>query len=185
MDRTLKVYSKTGHLFAEFVFNYDHPKESTINYAEYRRLYRDDEEDEEKSVYRGMESDARLDFKKFKSIAEIKAYDKDIVKRYMGSDMKDPIASYKFEYAPEPILLRYVYANWKETIGMINVLYSFIDNTKEVKFLSAINPRFDFDISSDSLETNVECITRIPVFRDRQEPGEISSHDLKRLEPLY
>lgn len=185
MDRTLKVYAKTGHLFAEFVFSYDHAREASVHYVEYRRLYNDDEEDENKSVYRGMESDRRLDFRKFNSIDEIKAYDKDIVKQEMGRDMKDPINAYKFEYDPTPVLLRYIVANWRDTLGMVNVLFSFIDNTKEVKFLSAINPRFDVDISSNSLETNVECIVRIPLYMEREEPREISSHDLKRLEPWY
>ena len=185
MDRTLKVYAKTGHLFAEFIFSYDHPKDASVHYIEYNRLYRDDEEDENKSVYPGMESDRRLDFRKFKSIDEIKAHDKEVVKREMGHYMKDPIGSYRFEYDPAPVLLRYIVANWRDTFGMVNVMFSFLDNTTEVKFLSAINPRYDFDISSNSLETNVECIVRIPLFMDREEPREINSHDLKRLEPWY
>jgi hypothetical protein len=185
MDRTLKVYSKTGHLFAEFIFSYNHPKEASVHYIEYRRLYNDDEEDENKSVYPSMESDRRLDFRKFKSIDEIKAYDKEIVKREMSHYMKDPVTSYKFEYDADPVLLRYIVANWRDTIGMVNVRFSFINNTKEVKFLSATNPRFDFDITSDSLESNVECIVRIPLYQEREEPREISSHDLKRLEPWY
>ena len=185
MDRTLKVYAKTGHLFAEFVFSYDHPTEATVHYTEYRRLYRDDEEDENKSVYPCMESDRRLDFKKFNSIDEIKVYDKELVQREMGHQMKDPIGSYRFEYDPTPVLLRYVVANWRDTLGLVNVLFSFIDNTKKVKFLSAINPRYDVDISSNSLETNVECITKIPIYMDREEPRTINSRDLKRLEPWY
>jgi hypothetical protein len=98
--------------------------------------------------------------------------------------MKDPASSYKYVYDPTPVLLRYVVENHLGCIGMINALFSFIENTKEVKFLSATNPRFDVDISSNSLETNLSCILRIPVYTDRDE-REISPYDLKKLPPWY
>ncbi|MDF2434233.1 MAG: hypothetical protein JWP44_3864 [Mucilaginibacter sp.] len=183
MDRTLKVYAKTDHLFAEFTFNYDHLRQATAHYIQYRRLYNDDEEDENKSVYPLMEMDVHLQFRQFDSIDEIKAYDIEIVKKELGRDMTDA-RGYTYVYDPQPVLLRYVAENHRGCIGMVNVLFSFIDNTKEVKFLSATNPRFDFDISSNSLETNISCITRIPVYTAR-DVGEINSYDLKRLEPWY
>jgi len=80
------------------------------------------------------------------------------------------------------VLLRYIVTN--RIGGMVNILFSFIENTKDVKFLSAVHPRFDFDISSNSLETNISCIERIPLYIDR-DVLEISSRDLKRLEPWY
>ena len=46
MDRTLKVYTKTDHLFAEFTFHYDQNRQVNAHYTLYRRLYNDDEEDE-------------------------------------------------------------------------------------------------------------------------------------------
>ena len=183
MDRTLKVYAKTQHLFAEFVFHYDHAGQASAHYTQYRRLYNDDEEDESKSVYPIQEMDLHLIFKQFASIEQIMAHDKELVKKELGRDMTNP-NDYTYVYDPAPVLLRYVAANHLGTIGMVNVLFSFINNTKEVKFLSATHPRFDIDISSNSLETNISCILRIPVYRDR-EIGEISSHDLKRLEPWY
>jgi hypothetical protein len=185
MDRTLKVYTKTDHLFAEFTFNYDHARQATAHYTQYRRLYNDDEEDENKSVYAAGDREVYIQFRQFGSIDEIKANDEELVKKELGRDMPDPSGTYKYVYDPQPVLLRYVAANHRGCIGMINVLFSFIDNTKEVKFLSAANPRFDVDISSNSLETNISCILRIPVYHDRGEPGEISSRDLKRLEPWY
>jgi len=185
MDRTLKVYSKTGHLFAEFTFNYDHRNQANAHYVQYRRLYSDDEEDENKSVYPSYDSDVYLQFKQFGSIEEIKAHDIVLVKKELGRDMPDPAASYKYVYEEAPVLLRYVAANHIGCIGMVNILFSFINNTKEVKFLSATNPRFDVDISSNSLETNLDCILRIPVYRDRGEPGEISDYDLTKLPAWY
>ncbi len=183
MDRTLKVYAKTGHLFAEFTFNYDHARQASGHYTEYRQLYRDDEEDESKSVYPAGDRDLYLQFQQFDSIAKIKAHDKDLVKNELGREMGNP-NDYTYIYEPTPILLRYIVANHQGCMGMVNVLYSFIDNTKEVKFLSAYHPRFDVDISSNSLETNISCILRIPLYVDR-DVREISSYDLKRLEPWY
>ncbi|ASU32000.1 hypothetical protein [Mucilaginibacter xinganensis] len=181
MDRTLKIYTKTDHLFAEFIFQYDHPGQATAHYVQYRRLYNDDEEDENKSVYPLMEMDTYLSFRQFDSIEQIKAHDIEVVKKELGRDMTDP-RGYKYVYNPTPVLLRYIVTN--RTGGMVNVLFSFIDNTKEVKFLSAVHPRFDFELSADSLETNISCISRIPVYTDR-DVYEIRSHDLKRLEPWY
>lgn len=130
-----------------------------------------------------MERDLYLSFRQFDSIDQVKAHDRELVKNELGGDMDDP-GSYTYVYEPTPVLLRYVVANHTGCMGMVNVLFSFIDNTKEVKFLSAFHPRFDFEISSHSLETNISCIMRIPLYVDR-DIREISSHDLKRLEPWY
>lgn len=185
MDRTLKVYAPTGHLFAELTFNYDHPRQLTARLQEYRRLYRDDEEDENKSVYPGIEREMYLQFREFRSIDEIKAHDKEIIKKEMGRDMTNPDA-YVYTYDEQPVLLRYVVQNHIGCIGLINIYFSFIGNTKEVKFLSATNPRYDVDVSANSLESNMSIITtKIPVYRDREEPREISSYDVTRLEPWY
>jgi hypothetical protein len=184
MDRILKVYTKTDHLFAEFTFTYDHPGRAGGRYIQYRRLYNDDEEDDNKTVFPLMEMDIHLQFIQFDAISKIKAYDIDIVKKELGREMTDPPASYKYVYDPQPVLMRYIAANHRETIGMINILYSFIDNTKEVKFLSGTNPRFDYDLAANSLETNISCILRIPVYTDRDITA-ISSYDLKRLPPWY
>lgn len=184
MDRTLKVYTKTDHLFAEFVFSYDHPRQATAHYIQYRRLYNDDEEDEGKSVYPGMEMDLHLNFRQFSSMDEIKAYDIGIVKDNLGRDMTDPPETYRYVYPTDPVLLRYVAANHIGCIGIIDVRFSFIENTKEMKFYSAENPRFDFEVSANSLETNISCIAKIPIYR-HGEIYEINTRDLTRLEPWY
>jgi hypothetical protein len=185
MDRILKVYSKTQHLFAEFIFSYDNHREASVHYIEYRRLYNDDEEDENKSVYRGMEWDQRLNYAEFKSIDEIKAHDKEVVKKEMGREMKDAPDTYSYVYEEQPVLQRYVYEDHRGCHGMINIMYSFIGNTKELRFLSAKEPRFDFEISSDSLETNLSCIKRILLFNEWGEQYEISPYDLKKLPTWY
>jgi hypothetical protein len=181
MDRTLKIYTKTDHLFAEFVFIYEYPRQAKVHYTQYRRLYNDDEEDENKSVYPGFDTETYLDFRQFDSIDQIKNYDIEVAKKELGRDMTDP-RGYNYVYDATPVLLRYIVTN--RIGGMVNILFSFIENTKEVKFLSAVHPRFDFDISSNSLETNISCIERIPLYVDR-DVWEISSRDLKRLEPWY
>jgi hypothetical protein len=184
MDRTLKVFTKTDHLFAEFIFNYDRPRQATAHWIQYRRIYNDDEEDESKSVYPLMDRDIYLDFRQFGSIDQAKAHDIEVVKNELGRDMTDPAGSYRYFYPPDPVLLRYVAANHIATIGLIDVRFSFIENTKEMKFLSAANPRFDYELSTNSLETNLSCISKIPMYRDG-EIYEINPYDLTRLEPWY
>jgi hypothetical protein len=184
MDRTLKVYSKTGHLFAELTFNYEDRQQASVHYIEYHPLYNEDEEDDNKSVFAGMEMDTYLPFIQFDSIEKIKAYDKEVVKKELGRQMKDAANTYKYEYNPDAILQRYVVDSHRGNIGMVNVLYSFIENTKEVKFLSATHPRFDVDISADSLETNISCIMRTPVYMDRDEMP-MGAFDIKKLPVWY
>jgi len=184
MDRTFKVYTKTDHLFAEFTFSYDQPGRASARYIQYRRLFNDDEEDENKSVYPSDERDFHVDFRQFDSINKIKAYDQEIVKKEIGRDMRADAGPYKYVYDSQPVLLRYIAANHMGVVGMINILFSFIENTKEVKFLSGTHPRFDFDLSSNSLETNISCILKIPVYTDR-DIREISPHDLTKLGPWY
>lgn len=185
MDRILKVYAKTGHLFAEFDFYYEYPQTAKVRYTEYRRLYNDDEEDENKSVYPGMESDRHLSYTRFSSIDQAKAHDREVVIKEMGREMKDKPEQYTYVYSNDQVLQRYVAENHLGCIGIINIRYCFVDNMKEVRFLSADNPRFDIDLASNGLETNIDCIRRIPVNRDRQEPGELHPNDLKKLEPWY
>jgi hypothetical protein len=183
MDRTLKVYTKTDHLFAEFTFLYEHVNQAKVRYTQYRRLYNDDEEDEGKAVFPLMEMESYLDYRQFDSIDQIKVYDKEVVKNHLGRDMTDP-SGYNYVYNAAPVLLRYIAANHIGFIGMVNIVFSFIDNNKEVKFLSGTNPRYDTELTSNSLETNISCILRIPVYTQRDITS-ISIHDLKRLEPWY
>lgn len=184
MDRALKVYTQTNHLFAEFTFYYDQPRQVNAHYTLYRRLYNDDEEDEGKSVYASDDRDIYIDYREFSSIDEAKAHDIDLVKKYAGRDMTGPADTYRYVYPADPVLLRYVAANHVRIFGLIDVRFNFIENTKELKFYSAEEPRFDFDISTDSLETNLSCIAKIPVYWNR-ELYEINPHDLKRLPEWY
>jgi len=184
MDRTLKVYTKTDHLFVEITFNYDHERQAGAHYILYRRLYTDDEEDESKSVYPLYDSDLYLTFRQFDSIEQIKAHDIELVKKEFGRDMPDPANTYKYVYDPTPVYLRYIAGTDRRFVGIVNIMFSFIDNTKEVRFLSGTNPRFDHELTSNSLETNISYILRIPVYTDR-DITEIYSHDLKRLPPWY
>jgi hypothetical protein len=184
MDRTLKVYTKTDHLFAEIIFNYDHERQVNVRHIEYRRLYNDDEEDENKSVYSLGERDLYVPFRQFDSIEQIKVYDKDLVEKELGRDMTEPKSTYKYVYDPTPVYLRYIAGSDRHFVGIVNIMFSFIDNTKEVKFLSGTNPRFDHELTSNSLESNINCILRIPVYTDR-DITQIYSRDLKRLPPWY
>jgi hypothetical protein len=184
MDRILKVFAPTGHLFALFVFNYDRPNSATGKYTTYRRIYNDDEEDEHKAVYPMMEMDFYPGFKQFSSINEIQANDRRLVLKEVGRDMDKPDL-YKYVYGEEPILYRYVTDSEHYNIGMINIYSSFINNTKELRYYSAKESRFDFEISSNSLETNIDCILRIPFFAHDGEVVSLNYHDLRRVPTGY
>ncbi len=184
MDRTLKVYTKTGHLFVEITFNYDRDRQVGAHYILYRRLYTEDEGDEGKAVYPSDERDLYLTFRQFESIEQIKAYDIELVKKEFGRDMPDPANTYKYVYDPTPVYLRYIAGTDRRFVGIVNIIFSFINNTKEVKFLSGTNPRFDQELTSNSLESNISCILRISVYSDR-DITQIYSQDLKRLPPWY
>jgi hypothetical protein len=149
-------------------------------------LYDDnDPDDENKSVYPSMDMEHYVTYKEFKSVDEIKAYDKDFMKREIGRYLNNiDLNKCRFEYATDPVLYRYIMANHQGFMAMINVLFSFVNNTKEIKLLSGYNPRFDVDVSTNSLESNVAAIVKMPLFMDRDQ-REISAYDLKRLEPWY
>ena len=183
MDRSLKVYSKSGHLFAEFEFSYNYNNQATTHYTQYRRLYDEDEEDENKSVYPLFDTDRYLQFRKFDTLDQIKQHDRQVVKNELGRDMKDE--EYTYDYGNDPILLRYVSENHRGCTGIVDIRFNFNDNLKQLKFYSAQNPRFDVDLESNSLETNMEAMARIPIYRDREEPGQLSLYDLKRLPAWY
>lgn len=68
---------------------------------------------------------------------------------------------------------------------MIDIRYSFPGNTKEMKYLSAKHPRFDFDLATHAFETNVACIRQIPIYTDRGDVIEINPSDLQQLEVWY
>jgi len=123
-----------------------------------------------------------LELRQFNSTEEIKAHDIELVKKQMGRDMK---GEYTYVYDATPIMQRYVAENHIGFIGMVNITYSFIDNIKEVRFQSGTNPRFDVEISSNSLETNLSCMLRIPLYRERDEPRELGSHELRKLPVWY
>lgn len=184
MDRTLKVYAKTGHLFAEINFYYDQPRQVTAQCTEYRRLYNDDEEDESKSVYPGYSRDLYLQYREFSSIDEIKAHDRQLVERELGREMTAPPGDYTYTYPEDIVLHRYVAQNHLGAIGIIDIRFSFINNTKELKFISAAHPRFDYELASNSLESNINCIGKIQLY-DLEEPRQISPSHLTRLEPWY
>lgn len=183
MDRTLKVYAKSGHLFAVFKFEYDNRNQAGGVYTMYRRLYNDDEEDEDKRVFELATLSIYPHYRKFDSIEQIKEHDKQFVKQNLGHEMENP-ESYNYVYEEQPVLYRCIVENHRGFVGMVNIIFSFINNTKEVKFLSGSEPRFDFDLTSDSLESNLECMMRIPVYTDRN-IEEIRPNELRRLPEWY
>jgi hypothetical protein len=159
MDRILRIYTKTDHLFAEFIFSYDGSQQLYINYTGYRQLYADDEpESEGKAVYPMDYMDYHESYREFASIEEIKVWDKAHIKTRFREDL----SSYKFVYEPETILYRYVCTTHRNVPGIINIRANFIENKKELELISGIRPYDDCVLSSDSLTGNFNLIELIP-----------------------
>jgi len=159
MDRILRIYTKTDHLFAEFIFSYDQRRQLYINYTGYRQLYSDDEpESESKSVYPIDYMDYNESFREFKSIDEIKAWDKEHVKQRIHENL----STHKFVYEAEDVLYRYIVSNHRNFPGIINIRANFLENKKELELISGINLRDDCSLSSNSLQDNFDLIELIP-----------------------
>lgn len=183
MDRTVRIVKASGHKVAEITFNYDGLREASARITEFGQLRADDDPDDEdlKSVYERYSYDSYLQYQEFDSIDKIKAFDRDFAKRELRNLLTGPIDRYTFEYAADPVLLRYVLTAYNGVTGLVNVRFSFADNTKEVAFLSGQNPRFDTELSSNSLETNYSCMSRLMIYED----SILSISDVKRLDPWY
>lgn len=170
MDRILRIYTKTDHLFAEFHVSYDERKQAYVNYVGYRQLYSDDEpESESKSVYPIDHMDYHIPYREFKSIDEIKQYDREMAKERLRDELTD---SHTFVYEPEEVLYRYVIKNHRNIPGIVNIRVNFAENFKELELISGINPRDDYRMSGSSLEGNFAMIESIPddhvKYSDRQ-----------------
>jgi hypothetical protein len=183
MDRTLTVFKPSGHKLAELTFLYDEPRQCIVRLAEFNQLYDDnDPADEDKSVFELMAREQYVPFQQFDSLDQARAADRELVRRELGRDLSAPLDAYRFVYAPEPILQRYVAANHVGVIGMAHVRYSFIDNLKEVAFLSARSPKYDQELTATSLQTNLSLLTALADY-EHDRPL-ISASDLTRL-PLW
>jgi hypothetical protein len=173
MDRILRIYTKTDHLFAEFIISYDQRRQAYVNYTGYRQLYSDDEpESESKSVYPLDYMDYHLPYQEFRSIDEIKAADLRMVKERIREDL----GTHKFVYEPNEILYRYTLTTHRDFPGIVNIRANFLENKKELELISGISERMDERIESNSLEGNFSLIERI--YDDRARYS-----DIKRIAP--
>ncbi len=173
MDRILRIYTKTDHLFAEFIISYDQRRQAYVNYTGYRQLYSDDEpESESKSVYVIDYMDYNIPYRDFRSIEEIKAEDLRMVKERIREDL----SHHKFVYEPNEVLYRYTLTTHRDFPGIVNIRANFLENKKELELISGISERMDEKIESNSLEGNFSLIERIYDERARYS-------DIKRIAP--
>jgi hypothetical protein len=186
MDRVLKVYCNAGYTFADVEFSYDKRNRALGKYTTYRVLYiSEDEETKEQTIHtREDESrDMYINFRKFSSIQEMKAHDVDIIKQNLGRDMTDP-AGYTFIYEAEPVQRRYFIGmdHTHEKIGVANISFDIEKNIKELRFLSAKGFKWDFETTSDCLETNMDLISKI-MFWDRWgQQVDLQGYDLHKVD---
>lgn len=183
MERTCTIFKPSGHKLATMTFNYDWYHRATVSVAEFRQLYADDDpDDESKSVYESSQYELHHAARQFAFLDEIKAFDRDFAGRELWLRQDYPLATCQFTYDPAPVLLRYVASYPNKLVGMCDVRFSFPDNVKQVSFRSAEHPRFDMDLTADSLETNLSCLGRIELYG---EPIISPGLDLAQLGPWY
>jgi hypothetical protein len=176
MDRTLRVYAATGHLFAEITIDYEHAQ----NVSARCTVYQPAEGPEDlKTVVPLIMFPLELPYREFASIEEMQAGDVQTVKEQLAAHMTDEPGNYTYAYDDQPVLVRYVAGD----TGIVDIRFSFAGNTKHLKFISAINPRHDCELSSLSLETNISLISRIPVY-DGEGGQKFDTSTLRRLSPM-
>ncbi|RYY65776.1 MAG: hypothetical protein EOO12_06095 [Chitinophagaceae bacterium] len=185
MDRILKVYSKPGCLFAELSFSYDRPGQAGGKLTLYNAIEYDyGDGDVSYSVYPLYEQELHEPYRRFASIEEAQAYDRDLVRKQLGHEMKAEL-TYTYVYPEDPVLDRYVLENHLGCQGIFDIRYSFIGNTKTMSFRSGEHARKDWDVSAGALDSNIDCILQVPVPQYDGEIGHINYHDLRKLESYY
>ncbi len=183
MERTCTIIKPSGHKLAELTFTYDWHNRATVSVVEFRQLMDDDDpNDEYKSVYEASCYELEHAPQQFDSLAAIQAFDRDFASRKLWLRHDYALATCRFEYSPDPVLLRYVVSHPRQLIGMCDVYFSFIANTKQATFRSAEHPRFDMELTADSLETNFSCLGRFSMYG---EPVIHSGLDIARLGAWY
>jgi len=183
MERTCIIFKPSGHKLAELTFSYDWNNWGTVSVVEFQQLNAEDYPDEEsKLVFESSHYELRHPPRQFASIDAIRAFDRDFASRELWLRHDYALATCQFEYSPDPVLLRYVVSRPNKIIGMCDVYFSFINNTKQVAFRSAEHPRFDMELTADSLETNLSCLGR---FRLYDEPIIHQGLDIAQIGPWY
>jgi hypothetical protein len=183
MDRTLTLFKPSGHKVAELTFNYDHERWADVHIAEFGQLYDDDDpNDESKSVYDGYQRDEQLySYQLLDSMEKVRAFDRQYVQQQLRHQLTLPLDRYRFEYAADPVLLRYLLSTPRELVGIVDIRFSVADNAKHVAYRSGRAPRNDMSLELTALDPAFACMKQAMVFED-MEPAFC---DIKRLPPWY
>jgi len=156
MDRKLIVTSKKGYLQAELIFRYEGRNDARCSVIEYSNY----ETDDGYSVFALSPMDGYAQYKKFKSIDEIKAYDIALAKDKVQEVRANP-NDFTYTYDTEDVIYRYFLKTHIDVIGMAQIRSNFLKNYKELEFFSAKAFVHDETISSNSLEGNYDLVKSI------------------------
>ncbi|TCJ13126.1 hypothetical protein EPD60_13735 [Flaviaesturariibacter flavus] len=183
MDRVLKVFSRPNCLFAELSFFYDRPDSVSALLTTYRAIEFENDGEFSYSVYPGLNQELYPSFRRFSSVAEARAHDWELVRQRAAHEFEAGL-TYTYGYDEDPVLLRYVLEDHRGCQAMIDFRYSFAANTKTMVYRSTQHPRFDHELVATGLDSNADCMQRVPLFH-MGEPTSINFNDLRRLEPWY
>lgn len=190
MDRHLKIFAKKGYLFAEIRFRYGVRKKVTATLTEHRLLYESEDADTGEITYSTYELSSRelpyVSFRQFRSMEELKQHDIDFAKQELRSNDMGNVADYNFEYGDETQQARYFIGHNHQNyiMGVADVSYNFKENTKRVKFLSGQSLKWDSDIESNCLESNLDLIGRIPLYDQNNNEWDPAFYDIKTVDTV-
>jgi hypothetical protein len=183
MDRTLMLLDREGDLHAQIEFIYDDLTQIEMKCTLYDKTYIGaDKGIKMASIIPLSMHTYPLPFTKFGSVREIRLHDIALVKNQLKDIIKDT-KGFIFSYFEDIMLHRYVIPREKKCWAIVDCHSNFVENTKTIKFISAISPRYDITAAGSSLECNIEAILNLPNHEVQgQSLGDtLKAEDIRRL----
>lgn len=182
MDRTLMLLDPEGDLHARIEFIYDTIIEVEMKCTLYGKTYVTTGHVPIASIFPLSVHSRPLPFMKFGSVREIRLHDIALVK----NELKDVIIDTKgfiFMYTEEVEHHRYTFSRENKCRAIIDCYSNFVENTKTVRYLSAVSPRYDSTAIGNSLECNIEAILNLSDPEATGQPlgDTLKAEDIKRL----
>jgi hypothetical protein len=150
MDRELRV-SKDGTVYAELKFDYHRPGNGKVWITVYR-VY--DLGDDMKSSYPLFEMEQYFSHPEFRTAEDLKHFDREFLKKQPDTD---EIFATEMDFSYPPINYRYLVSQ-RAPVGIVNIDFDIENNKRDMRFISCRKIKEDFELTSDSFQTNKALI---------------------------
>jgi hypothetical protein len=184
MDRTLMLLDREGDLHAQLEFIYNDLTQTEMKCTLYDKVYIGAEKGIKMASIIPLSMHIYpLPFTKFGSVREIRLHDIALVKNELKDIIKDT-KGFIFTYAEDVALHRYLIPYENKCLAIVDCHSNFLENTKTIKFISAISPRYDITAAGNSLECNIEAILNLPNPEAAKQPigDTLKPEDIRRLQ---